>query len=171
MSSQPSSWNNFLTKLGFGRRKYRARRTRYHHRPLRFEQCEDRMMLTVFTVNSSLDNGDGANTTLREAIEQAQNNPGPDTIVFDAAFFNEPKTILLTEGELNISESVTIEGKDPDGNLLEITIDASGGTNGVVGNYDGHSVFRIFGDAATDVEIDGLALTGADPAFGGGAIT
>ncbi|MEX0613529.1 MAG: hypothetical protein WD229_15535, partial [Pirellulales bacterium] len=65
-------------------------------RRLRFEPLEDRRLLAVLTVNSSLDNlsgGDGV-VTLREAIIAANTDAttdlghtgsGADTITFDAA--------------------------------------------------------------------------------------
>jgi CSLREA domain-containing protein len=95
-------------------------------RRLRFEQCEDRSMLAIFTVNSMLDNGDGANTTLREAIQFAFQSQDPvDTIKFDETVFASGGKILLTQGRLDINElnQLLIDGRTTSGTPLGITID------------------------------------------------
>jgi CSLREA domain-containing protein len=135
-------------------------------------------MLATFTVNSFMDNGDGANTTLREAIVQANANPGHDTITFDPTVFNTPKTIQLTEGQLHISDSVQIEGLGP--NRLIVKADDP---DGVAGNFDdpssrdGHRIFLILRSPTAnlyslfdntpeiDVTISGLTLTGGEVAW------
>jgi hypothetical protein len=83
-------------------------------------------MLAPIVFNSWLDNGDGSKTTLREAIEQANFDNLHDDITFDPGVFNTPRTIILTQGALNITESLTIKGEDASGNSLGITIDAAG---------------------------------------------
>lgn len=100
---------------------------------LRVEQLEDRRLLAVLTVQNDLDDtlgnlaGDGE-LSLREAIEIA-NNPGTaidgfvsndvdDTIEFARPFFDEIRTIALADGELEITETLTIDG--PGQELLAI---------------------------------------------------
>lgn len=47
-------------------------------------------------VNSLLDDGDGDNTTLREAVTQAnQNGIGPDRIIFDPEVFDPTEGLHL----------------------------------------------------------------------------
>ena len=119
-------------------------------RTLRFEPLEERRLLAAFTV-SNLDDlpvamsGD-APGTLRQAIFDANNVPGPDTIEFDAGLTSDAAaTILLSQGELEISESLTMLG--PGAGLL--TIDAA-------------QQSRTFNITATtgDFTLSGLALTG-----------
>lgn len=112
--------------------------------------------------------------TLRQAIFDANETPGADTIEFDSSLGGE--TILLTEGQLTISESVTIDatidGAGPSQELLGITIDASGNDpTPDDDNGDGTKIFNISGGSSDQVEINGLTLTGGDEGgFGGGAI-
>lgn len=60
-----------------------------------------------FTVTAISNSGAGS---LRQAVLDANNAIGIDTIVFDAAVFNAAKTITLTSGELLVTEAVTIDG-------------------------------------------------------------
>jgi hypothetical protein len=161
MRSHHISRTNVLSKVGFTRKKRRTRQQIGYRRTLRFEQVEDRRMLAlmVTTTADAPENTQEAVGTLRQAIFDANQFPDHDTINFDPAFFNEPKTILLTEGQLNISESVTIEGKDPDGNLLGITIDASG-NDPTPGVFDGNGS-TIFSITNGHVVLDSVTLTGA----------
>ncbi|QDT69835.1 hypothetical protein MalM25_27770 [Planctomycetes bacterium MalM25] len=92
-------------------------------------------------------------------IRNANDRQGPDEIVFDPAVFPIDEvmdTITLTEGELVISDSVTITGLGAE----ELTINAGDGTDGVFGTGDGHRVFQIVGNS--DVTLSGLTLTGGD---------
>ncbi|WP_395375845.1 choice-of-anchor Q domain-containing protein [Marinicella sp. W31] len=73
------------------------------------------------TVNSFSDIPEAGLTTLREAIEQANNNP-ESTISFDKLVFSEPRIIPLVSGELTLTRSVAINGPGVD--LL--TIDGQG---------------------------------------------
>lgn len=122
---------------------------------LRFETLEDRRLLAVLTVDTDqdiVDFNDGR-TSLREAIFAANTVPGADEIVFDLG--EGPKTILFTQGELKITDSLTITGSGAE--LL--TIDASG-----IQDVSVSSVFNIKdGKVATaiDASIRGLSLTGA----------
>jgi len=142
-------------------------------RALRGEQLEDRRMLAVITVNTVADVIDFnyRATSLREAIFAANTVPGPDEIVFDFPF-RTPAKIVLTEGELQITDSLTITG--PGAELL--TIDASGNDpTPDEDNGDGSRVFNIDDDQTglIDVELLGLTLTGGDLPFassGGGSV-
>lgn len=80
---------------------------------------------TTWTVTLVADEDDGNTTasdlSLREAIRLANEcAPAADTITFDTAVFASSQTILLTLGELKITDSVTIVG--PGAGL--VTIDA-----------------------------------------------
>jgi CSLREA domain-containing protein len=118
MRRLPSSWTTTLTKLGF-KRKTKKRSQMKHGRRSQLEPLEARHMLAVLTVNSTADNTTvDAFTTLREAIATANSDSAADTIVFDPAVFNTPKTITLAS-QLTISEDLTIEG--PGADLLSIS--------------------------------------------------
>ena len=79
--------------------------------PRLLEPLESRLLLSAILV-SNLDDapvsaaGD-APGTLRQAIFDANAAPGTDQILFDEGMIG---TILLTEGQLTITESVSIEG-------------------------------------------------------------
>ncbi len=80
-------------------------------RRLRCEQLEDRRLLALLTVTTDqdvVDFNDGV-LSLREAIFAANTVPGPDEIQFDFGH-DGPATILLTQGELQITDSLTITG-------------------------------------------------------------
>jgi len=140
-------------------------------RRLHVEQLEDRRMLAVLTVNSAVDNLTGSDglVTLREAIIAANNDAttdlgdigsGADTIVFDANVFDTPQSILLSLGEIDISEALTIDATA----VANVTIDAQQNSR----------IFNITA-ASGDFTLAGLTLTGgrtiADGLVnGGGAI-
>ncbi len=128
-------------------------------------------VVTVNTLSDTTDLNDGL-TTLREAIFATNLVAGADTIDFAPSLTaSGPAKILLTQGELKITDDLTING--PGANLL--TIQAFDPTP-TLKNGDGSGVFYIDdrSDASLiDVSIRGLMLTGADTNFGvrGGAIT
>ncbi len=64
-------------------------------------------MPTEFLVTNDADSGSGS---LRQAVINANGNPGADTISFHPTFFATAKTIALTTGELAVTESLTITG-------------------------------------------------------------
>ena len=103
-------------------------------------------------VTSLLDDN-GAGTTLREAIVQANGTPGvADTITFQAGLTG---TITLTGGQLYITDDVTITGL---GSGVS-TVDADGSSR----------VFYV--NDAGDVTIAGLTITGGDSSnTNGGAV-
>jgi predicted outer membrane repeat protein len=138
---------------------------------LRFETLEDRRLLAVLTVDTDqdvVDFNDGV-TSLREAIFAANILPGADEIVFDFGH-DGPATILLTQGELKITDSLTITGSGAE--LL--TIDASGSDpTPDVDDGKGSRVFNIddgVNGVFQEVVIRGLTVTGGDTFSGGGGI-
>ena len=146
----------------------RAVPARARPRSLRLEALEEKHLLAVFSV-SNLDDaavaaaGD-APGTLRQAIFDANAAPGADEIVFSDRLSG---TILLAEGEVEITESATIRGPGA-GQLTLEAFDPTPDEN----NGDGNRIFRIDDGTGTihDVAISGLTLTGGDVDTGGGAI-
>ena len=114
----------------------RARRASLRDRLIRTERLEDRTLLSTFMVASIGDNGPG---TLRQALEDARNDPNPDidTLQFVDGLFG---TILL-ESELSIQSNLFIAGPGPQ----FVTI-------------DGQNMFRVFVNSAT-ATVQGLTLT------------
>ncbi len=107
-------------------------------------------------VNTNADGDDGtcngANCTLREAIGAANDNIGPNTIVFAA---NVTGAIVLTGGELAISDDVTIVGP--------------GAATLTVSGNDASLVFNI---TSGTVDISGLTIANGNNAdLGGGGIS
>ena len=95
--------------------------------------------LTVTTQADVVDAGDGK-LSLREAVAQANASASADTIRFIAAL--EGKTLVLTGGELVVTQDLTIDGGDD-----PVTID--GNRNGRILNIAG---------AGTDVRLQQLTL-------------
>ncbi|MFV1967351.1 MAG: hypothetical protein ACC628_18130, partial [Pirellulaceae bacterium] len=146
-------------------RTHRQGQRRQHSRRLRVEALEDRRLLAVVTVDTELDvvDFDDGLTSLREAISLANTMPGADGIVFDFGH-DGPATILLEQGELRITEALSISGDGPD--LL--TIDAQ----------EQSRIFNITAGTG-DFTIAGMTITGGkttgdndpgDNTFSGGAI-
>ncbi|MEH2173468.1 Calx-beta domain-containing protein [Nostoc sp.] len=99
---------------------------------------------TTYVVTNTNDSGAGS---LRQAIIDANNDPGIETIVFDTTgIFGDATsdTITLSSGELNITEDVIIQGTGA--NKLTIS---------------GNNVSRIF-SASASLSIDGLKITGGN---------
>src|SRR5262249_13619316 len=65
------------------------------------------VQLVNLFVPTAINSGPGS---LRQAIGDANANPGPDSIIFDSAFFYTPRTIILTSGSLVVSDIVAING-------------------------------------------------------------
>ncbi len=144
-----------------------------YRRPLRYEPLEDRRLLAVVTVNTVDDtvNFNDGLTSLREAIFATNLVGGADTIDFAPALTaNGPATILLTQGELKITDSLTING--PGANLLTIDATPNDPTPNL-NNGDGSRVFNLDDGNLNNliqVSLRGLTLTGGDTNSGGGAI-
>jgi hypothetical protein len=113
-----------------------------------------------FIVDTAVDEWDGdydpGDLSLREAIGLANGSAGADVVSFA---FDVPQTIRLALGELDITDSVVIEGPGA-GNL---TVDAQGISR----------VFKVDDNLVThylDVTFDGLTITGGDTLTSGGGI-
>lgn len=82
-----------------------------------------------FAINSVCDDGTG-HCTLRAAVEEANGNPGADTINFDSTIDGMPIVLTLhgagedaaATGDLDITDDVTIDGR----NYLNTIIDGDG---------------------------------------------
>jgi len=103
----------------------------------------------TFTVVNLADSGKGS---LRQAVLDAEANPGADTITFADGLSG---TIVLTSGQMSITDDLTITG--PGAELITV---------------DGNEQSRIFSiNAGTTVSIIGLTLTNGfatgSPADGG----
>ncbi|NNE66170.1 MAG: VCBS repeat-containing protein [Pyrinomonadaceae bacterium] len=105
-----------------------------------------------FLVTNTNDSGAGS---LRQAIIGANSNAGADIIEFDQSFFNEPRTIVLTSGELDVTSDITIEG---------------GMTKGLT--ISGNNASRIFTFTTNTSTINNVTLVDGKPGGlnAGGAI-
>jgi len=105
---------------------------------------------TTYTVTNTADSGAGS---LRQALDDANNNAGADIIVFDAG---SAGTITLTTGQLDIFDDVTITGL--------------GAADSIISGNNNSRIFYIYNyDDPLTVSISGLTMT--DGASGtGGAI-
>src|SRR5215212_4471157 len=120
--------------------------------------------LTVTTAGDVVDAGDGV-LSLREAVAQSNARATADTINF--ASFIEGQTLTLTQGELQITQDVGIDG-DADNNSSRVTL--SGGWSGNNGDSEGSRILRIDG-TSTDVALRDLTLThGSTGDSNGGAV-
>ncbi len=140
-----------------------------YQRKLRFEPLEDRSLLSVYLVNTVQDAPTGplgttlpgGELTLRQAVYDANNTPGDNTINFDASLAGE--TVTLTAGELDLTSTTGAT-----------TIDATDLTGGVT--VSGNNASRVFdiGSGAT-VSVSGMRIAGGnvdvvDYSSGGGGI-
>src|SRR5580692_1325541 len=73
------------------------------------EAIEPRLLLSTYTVNTLSDSATpGAGLlTLRQAVADANTNPGPDTIAFDPTVFTPGtlQTIDLTQGAITFTDT------------------------------------------------------------------
>ena len=160
-------WTNMF---GNERKKQLRNSKSCFRRRLHFEQCEDRCMLATFMVTNN--NDDIVNTpasvgTLRQALFDANLFSDADEIYFASSLDGVP--ITLTEGELSITKSVTIDAQGQD-----ITVDASGNDpTPTIDDGQGSRVFNInlpSSSTSGDVTLAGLTITGGDTYLGGGGI-
>src|SRR5262245_20935295 len=79
----------------------------------RLEALEARCVPATFTVSNLGDSGGGS---LRQAVADAETNPGADTVVFQAGLSGQ---ITLSTGEIDISESLSIQG--PGANVITVS--------------------------------------------------
>ena len=176
--------------MGFNLSSKRNKRSKRQAKALAFENLEARRMLSVnagsvgldtilvTTTSDVVDSTDGV-TSLREAVTVANFSMEIGAIEFASGAgeaFEGDALIRLTEGELVITEDLSIDGSTAGGELV-ITADANGddvtvaGTDitdvsasfgGVVGAADdflddNSRVFNVFGASAT---FTGLTVTG-----------
>ncbi len=139
----------------FGHARKTASRKQFIARAL-LESLERRTLLSTLVVNVL---GDPASATpgqlsLREAIDQANTNPGADTVVFSPSLSG---TIVLAQGELtfsDISGATTITG--PGASTLSIS---------------GNNASRVFTiNSRASATISGVGITGGMAATNGGGI-
>jgi hypothetical protein len=117
--------------------------------PLSVERLEERTVPSTFTVRNLADSGPG---TLRQAVLDANANPGPDVIRF--AHAARDGTIALTGGQLNITDNLTIDG--PGAERLAVS---------------GNDVSRVFQiSPGVAVSIDALTVTHGHALLRGGGI-
>ena len=100
---------------------------------------------STFTVTNTDDAGSGS---LRQALIDANNNAGADTVVFDAAVSG---TITLTTGRLEATESVVVQGP--------------GSANLSVSRATGQIFYLYKSGVSNDISISGLTLTGGATAI------
>jgi len=115
------------------------------------EQAE----LTVTTDSDFL--VDDNELTLREAIQQANDNSAEDTITFESSLAGS--TIELLNGSLNIASNLSIQGLGEN----ELTVDAAGNSR-VFLIDDGNE------DNLINASISGLTITGGSTSYDGGGI-
>lgn len=99
---------------------------------------------------SNLD--DSGSNSLRNLINRANADTGPDIINFDLSL--NDSTISLVSGSLTVTD--------------ELTIDASGLTEGIT--IEGNNTFGLFEVTRRTFTIDNLTLTGGSASNSGGAI-
>jgi len=105
----------------------------------------------TFTVTNLNDNGAGS---LRQAIIDANNAAGADTVTFQAGLTG---TITLTSGQLYVSDSVDIQG--PGAAALTVS-----------GNNASRVFYLYNSDALIDVSISGLTISGGNASIGAGIV-
>lgn len=157
--------SRFQRFLGIGRRSAAEQ----FGKPLWVEQLEDRRLLAVFTVLNLGDlngAGDVIGGSLRAAINAANDNNEPDTIVFAA---NLTGTIQLdgreNGGQLTITDDLTIAGPG----TRKISISAAGNRRAFQIDNDENDPFSVNISGLTIT--NGTAPAGSDENAGrGGAI-
>ncbi len=146
---------NSQPAIGAASRKQQARlRRERRHRRLQVETLEARHLLasdtSPFVVNTPLDIVDSSDDliSLREAIASANVEPGVQEITFD---LSTGATIQLTQGELIVSESVSLTGLGVGQSMIN-----AGGLS------------RIFDVSASQtLTVEDLTLTGGSAEDGG----
>lgn len=150
-----------------------------HSKQLSFDQLESRHLLATFVVNSSADGPvdlTDSVVTLRDAITNANDFAGADTITFDASVFDgiaDNSLIRLSGTELGITESLTIDASMASGVTItgdtnsDDFVDAMNITNvaasfgSVAGDLlDDNSRVLNFNTSSGDLTLRGLTVTG-----------
>ncbi|TWT90476.1 hypothetical protein Mal64_08660 [Pseudobythopirellula maris] len=180
MRRLPASWSTTLTQLGFKRAKpsgsNRGRQPR--RRNLKMESLEDRRVLAAVSVSTTLDildndsdtssiaalistPGSDGEISLREAILAANNTTnvsGNDVIDFDLGA--GPHVLNLTDGEIDITDGLDIEGLGRD--QLSIVADS---------NSRIFEINNLASGVSHSFVIDGIEFTGGDRSSGGAIST
>jgi hypothetical protein len=112
------------------------------------------------------DGGDGI--SLREAIVAANADIAADTIDFDSALDGGTILLALANGQLPITQSLSIDASSLANGLTIMATDPSPGVN----DGDGMRIFNIDDNSSNNIEVElrSLTLTGGDIQFDGGAI-
>jgi SdrD B-like domain len=160
------------------------------------ESLEQRKLLTSIVVNTLSDAASlpAGMMSLRAAIKTADASTTPTTITFSSTVFSTHKTILLTQGELTLSNAkqpTTITGP-----AAGVTVDGSGNSeltsdaiffvsapkvkvtlsNLTITGGTGHGAFPVYGGGIynqggtmtlTDVNVSGNSSTGFEEGGGG----
>ena len=115
----------------------------------------------TFTVMNTTDSGAGS---LRQAIDDANNNAGADEIVFDPALMG---TILILpdNGEMLITDDLTITG--PGADVITIDADITATNDSRIFNIDDSTGTDIVVSISGLTLINGLADDGGDGDNGG----
>jgi predicted outer membrane repeat protein len=127
---------------------------------LALRELESRAAPAVFLVTATADTGPG---TLRQALDDANALPGPDTVTFAPAVFSTPQSIFLSTGQLAITDDVAVVG--PGSGLLTV---ANAGPAGRVVHVDRPA--RVLTVSISGLTLTGGRLTGAGD-FGAGLLT
>jgi hypothetical protein len=120
--------------------------------------------LVVNTTQDVINSIDGT-TSLREAIEYALTLTSPSTITFSPAVFGStPETIVLTLGQLALSNSATITIAGPGADLLTVSGNKNGRVFDVTGSaaLSGLTITQGKADSGAGVENDHGTLTLTD---------
>lgn len=89
---------------------------------LMMQPLEERAVPATYTVTNTDDSGTGS---FRQAVLDANNNSGADTIDF-SSYFDTPRTISLSGSGFVIMESVSIEGREVEsGKSNKVALDGS----------------------------------------------
>ena len=156
---------------------------------LNFDRLEDRQLLAGVTVSNTTDltngntnsitaliaNNGGDGISLREATIASNNTNGADSITFSPAVFTggAANVIRLTQGELVINETLTIDGSgtgnvvitgDANNNDLTFTgteiTDIAGSLNVNASSLNDNSRVINFSNASGTLTLSNLTLTG-----------
>lgn len=123
--------------------------SRYTNPPMMCN-LESRLLFATFTVTNLNDSEVGS---LREALRQADNNPGADVVTFQSGLTG---TITLIGGELTVADAAGVDIQGPGASVISVS---------------GNDANRVFNISSVPVDISGLTLThGSSVGFGSGGI-
>ncbi len=143
-------------RRGASRKAEDRRRRRPRLRPMLLV-LEERKLLSTIVVNNPTDTAAAGQIDLRQAIATANVNGGSETITFDSTVFATARTIKLTNGPLELSDTTGTETITGPSSGLTIS---GGGLSGV---------FQV--DKGVTASITGLAITGGLAVGNGGGVS